>query len=155
MERSGPYLATASAEPRSSYRNRRRRPRHRTHTPGYASFAGDSLRASLDLSEILDINEDGVALQAEPPLPVNQTVHLSIDLSETNATIQAGGLVVWSDRTGRAGIRFESITEAATRQLREWLMVNAFVACANHEGSAPDVGEAEEVALPAEMGDFS
>jgi TPR repeat protein len=155
MERSGPYLATASAEPRSSYRNRRRRPRHRTHTPGYASFAGDSLRASLDLSEILDINEDGVAIQAEPPLPVNQTVHLSIDLSETNATIQAGGLVVWSDRTGRAGIRFESITEAATRQLREWLMVNAFVACANHEGSASDVGEAEEVALPAEMGDFS
>jgi len=164
METSGPYLAPAAAESRSSYRNRRRRPRHRTHTPGYASFAGDSLRAALDLSEILDISEDGVAIQAEPPLPVNQTVNLSIDLSETNATIQAGGLVVWSDRTGRAGIRFESISEAATRQLQEWLMVNAFVAVANRaievdraaEAGAEVSAETEvETPLPPEMGDFS
>jgi len=157
METRGPNRATASPEPRSTYRNRRRRPRHRTHTPGYATFAGDSLRPTLDLSEILDINEDGVAIQAEPPLPLHQTVNLSIDLSETNATIQAGGLVVWTDRTGRAGIRFEQISESATRALREWLMVNAFVACSNHEVAAAEAElEAKpEAALPAELGDFS
>src|SRR4051794_35497564 len=159
METSGPHLATASAEPRATYRNRRRRPRHRTHTPGYASYAGDSLRPQLDLSEILDINEDGVAIQAEPPLPLNASVSLSLDLSETNATIQAGGLVVWSDRTGRAGIRFENISETATRQLREWLMLNAFVACSNHEAARSAVRETaateQDVRALTEHSDFS
>jgi hypothetical protein len=98
-----------------------------------------------------------VAIQAEPPLPLHQAVNLSIDLSETNATIQAGGLVVWTDRTGRAGIRFEHISESATRTLREWLMVNAFVACSNHELGAAEaeVKPKPEAELPAELGDFS
>src|SRR5262249_51018950 len=97
-----------------------------------------------------------VAIQAAPPLPVNQHVELAIDLSETSATIYAGGSVVWSDRTGRAGIRFEGISEASTRQLREWLMVNAFVAYSNHEDQqASRLQLTEDGSLTPDLNDFS
>lgn len=111
--------------------DRRRRPRYKTHTPAYARLQNDSGKVMLDLSEILDINEDGIAIQAAPPLEPNRKVNLCLDLSETNASIQTTGLVVWSDRSGRAGIRLPTLPDASRKQLREWLFLNALATCAD------------------------
>jgi putative methionine-R-sulfoxide reductase with GAF domain len=39
---------------------------------------------------------------------------------------------VWSDTSGRVGIRFPQMPDDAVRQLKEWLFVNIMVACVNH-----------------------
>src|SRR5712691_1293981 len=88
--------------PVSSAGERRRRIRHQLHTPVYASFKGPSTGMVLDLSELLDLSEDGFAVQTSERLQVNRPVSLSLDLLETKIHIYGTGEVVWSDGTGRA-----------------------------------------------------
>jgi putative methionine-R-sulfoxide reductase with GAF domain len=86
----------------------------------------------LDLNEVLDISEQGMAIQTAAPLDVNSSLDLSLDLSETKSFIHTTGHVVWSDRSGRAGIRFPNMPFASVQQLKEWLFLNALTACSNH-----------------------
>jgi putative methionine-R-sulfoxide reductase with GAF domain len=113
-------------------RTRRRRVRQRVHTPAYASLNGSSSGQILDLSEIVDINEEGMAIQASSPLQVQRSVNLCLDLTATKACIRTTGEVMWSDRSGRVGIRFPHLPDESLRQLKEWLFVNLMVACVNY-----------------------
>src|SRR5579862_4441780 len=111
---------------------RRSRVRHKVHAPAYASLNTNSSGMVLDLNEVIDINEEGMSIQTASPPEVNNSLNLSIDLSETKSFIHTTGQVVWSDRSGRAGIRFPNMPFASVRQLREWLFLNALTACSNH-----------------------
>jgi len=113
-------------------RNRRSSVRQKTHTPLYASFDGTATRRALDLSEVLNVSEAGIAIQASWPLEVNRDVDLSLDLSETGSVIHVSGRIVWSDRSGRVGIGFKNTSGTDLRRLQEWLFANALIACANY-----------------------
>jgi GAF domain/PilZ domain/Sel1 repeat len=111
--------------------NRRRRVRHRVHTPAYASFTAESRGAMLDLNEILNISEDGIAIQCASPLEASRSVNLCLDLAESSGQIYTTGQVIWSDLTGRTGFRFRDLPPASLRRLREWLFLNALAAITN------------------------
>ncbi len=128
--RSNPVEAGRELPP--AMRTRRRRVRQKVHTPAYASLNGSSSGQVLDLSEIVDISEGGMAIQTSFPLQVQRSVNLCLDLTATRACIHTTGEVVWSDRSGRVGIRFPQMPDDAVRQLKEWLFVNVMVACVNH-----------------------
>jgi putative methionine-R-sulfoxide reductase with GAF domain len=113
-------------------RTRRLRVRQKVHTPAYASLNGTSSGQILDLSEIVDISEAGMAIQTSSPLQVQRSVNLCLDLTATRTCIHTTGEVVWSDRSGRVGIRFPQMPDDSLRQLKEWLFVNVMVACVNH-----------------------
>jgi TPR repeat protein/putative methionine-R-sulfoxide reductase with GAF domain len=113
-------------------RTRRRRVRQKVHTPAYASLNGSASGQVLDLSEIVDISEEGMAIQTSFPLQVQRSVNLCLDLTATRACIHTKGEVVWSDRSGRVGIHFPQLPDDALRQLKEWLFVNVMMACVNH-----------------------
>src|SRR5712692_4772095 len=98
------------------------------HIPAYTSLDGSPPEKSRDLSEILDISEDGVSIQTASPLEVDHNLNLCLDLSETKTRIRTTGRVVWSNNSGRAGIRFPKLTGQSLRQLREWLFVNVLTA---------------------------
>src|SRR5208282_6745289 len=100
---------------------RRRSIRHRLHTPVYASFNGPQTGMVVDLSELLDLHEDGFAVQASEPLEVDRAVTLCLDLPETKSFIHGSGHVVWSDDAGRGGIRLSGLPESSRRKLQEWL----------------------------------
>jgi GAF domain-containing protein len=106
-------------------RDRRRTRRHRVHTPAYASLTGSAQGGALELSEILDISETGMCIQSASPMKVNRLLPLCLDLSETGARIHVIGHVVWSDPSGRTGIRFPEMSDASRKQLLEWLEANA------------------------------
>ena len=137
MEPLATKLAGTSGEPTPVTPNRRRRVRHKVHTPAYASLNGDSGGMVLDLNEILDISQDGMSMQTSPPLEVNRTVSLCLDLSETKTYIHTTGHVIWSDESGRTGIRFADMPEASVSHLKEWLFLNAMVAGVAR-GAAPN-----------------
>ena len=101
--------------------------RHRTHSPAYASL-NESPGDSPELSEILDISEDGMSIQTSTPLQVEHYLSLWLDLSETKTRIRTRGQVVWSDTSGRAGIRFAKLPKPSLDQLKEWLFVNVLTA---------------------------
>ncbi|HEX6803139.1 MAG TPA: GAF domain-containing protein [Terriglobales bacterium] len=106
-------------------RDRRRSRRHLVHTPAYANLSGSAQGTVLELCEILDINEYGACIQASSPMKVNRLLPLCLDLSVTGAKVHVVGHVVWSDPSGRTGIRFPDMSEASRAQLRDWLEANA------------------------------
>ncbi len=116
----------------TSRAERRRRLRHRPHSPVYASFKTPQASTVVDLSELLDVNEDGFAVHSAEPLEANRSVALTLDLPETGVYIHGHGVAVWSDSSGRIGVRFSDLSETSHRLLKEWLFANLLVACANH-----------------------
>src|SRR5262245_4166236 len=105
-------------------RDRRRVARHKFHTPAYASLMSSSHNAALELCEVLNISENGMCIQASSPMRPNRLLPLVLDLSETQTRIHTTGHVVWSDSSGKTGIRFPEMPEASRMQLQQWLAAN-------------------------------
>jgi putative methionine-R-sulfoxide reductase with GAF domain len=106
-------------------RDRRRARRHRVHTPAYASLSGSAQGAAVELSEILNISERGMCIQASSPMKVNRLLPLCLELSVTQGRLHLVGHVVWSEPSGKTGIRFPDISEPMAKQLHDWLEANA------------------------------
>ncbi len=100
-------------------RERRRYVRHKLHTPVYASFNGPQAGMVVDLSELLDLHEDGFAVQTSERLEVNRAVTLCLDLPETKSYIHGSGQVIWSNDSGRGGIRFSGLPESSRQILKQ------------------------------------
>lgn len=128
---------------------RRRRIRHKPHTPAYASFNYPSSGIVLDLSELLDLNEEGFAVQTSHPLEANRPVSMCLELPETKSYIHGTGHVVWSDARGRAGVRFAGLPENSRRQLKQWLFINLLVACTNQAARKQQIVENVVAPTPA------
>src|SRR6267378_949977 len=111
---------------------RRRSVRQKLHTPVYASFNGPQTGMVVDLSELLDLHEDGFAVQTSERLEVNRAVTLCLDLPETKSFIHGSGQVIWSDEAGRGGIRFSGLSDSSRQILKEWLFTNLLIAGSNH-----------------------
>ncbi|MGD0417906.1 MAG: GAF domain-containing protein [Terriglobales bacterium] len=123
---------------------RRRSVRQKLNTPVYASFNGPQPGMVVDLSELLDLNEDGFAVQACERLEVNRAVSLCLDLPETKSYIHGSGQVIWSDDTGRGGIRFSGLPESSRKILKEWLFANLLIACSNHAARTEQLARRED-----------
>ena len=141
-------LDTSSAEPglqsANSPAERRRRVRHRVHSPAYACLNPTEVQ-SLDLCEIVDISEAGMAIQAFSPLQVGSEERFSLDLPETGAFVQTSGQVVWSEASGRTGIRFLEIADGAASTLQQWLLANALAGAAEVPATVTRDANAEDV----------
>lgn len=106
-------------------RDRRRSRRHRVHSPAYANLSGSSQGSVVELSQILDISESGMCIQASSQMKINRLLPLCLDLSATGSRIYLVGHVVWSESSGKTGIRFPEISEPELKQLKNWLDANA------------------------------
>jgi putative methionine-R-sulfoxide reductase with GAF domain len=111
--------------------NRRRRVRHKVHVPAYATFSGGSQGAMLDLHEVLNVSEVGVAVQCSAPMEINRPVELCLELAEAGEQIFVTAQVIWSDANGRVGFSLSNPPSSVSRRLREWLFLNAMAASAN------------------------
>jgi hypothetical protein len=129
-------------------RDRRRAMRQKLNTPVYASFNGPQTGMVVDLSELLDLHEDGFAVQTAEPLDVNRAVALCLDLPETRSFIHGSGHVIWSDAAGRAGIRFSGLSDASRQILKEWLFANLLIGCSNYASRAEQRARREQEQSP-------
>jgi putative methionine-R-sulfoxide reductase with GAF domain len=111
---------------------RRRRVRHKLHLPAYVGL-NPALHPTPDLCEIIDLSEDGMAIQSASPLEVGHDENLFLDLPETSASVETHGTVIWSDAaSGRAGIHFLDLPPEPLHAIKKWLFADALVACAQH-----------------------
>src|SRR5271169_4733343 len=128
--------------------NRRRRVRQKVHAPAYASFGGASNSGMIDLYEVLDISEVGVALQCASPMKTGQQVELSLDLAEAGGPIFTPARVVWSDEEGHVGLSLPTLGNSALHRLQEWLFLNAMAAAANAASSGALPSSVPQPAVP-------
>ena len=75
-----------------------------------------------DAGLMVDVSEAGMAVQALARIKAGAATSLQFELPDTAGRIEASGTVAWVDETsGRAGIRFHSLPEAAAATLKEWI----------------------------------
>src|SRR5271170_6052373 len=117
MDRSTGRLPDPSTVPPNG--ERRRCVRQKLYTPVFASFNGPQTGMVVDLSELLDLHEEGFAVQTSERLEMNRAVTLCLDLPETRSFVHGTGQVVWSDDAGRGGVRFSPLPESSQRILKE------------------------------------
>ncbi len=135
-----PPMAAMTTPLRPVLPNRRSRVRHKIQTPAYATFTTSAQNALLDLHEVVDISEEGVAIQCHVPLEPNQSVSLCLDLAECEQPIYTSSTVIWVNPSGRAGLRFSALSPASLIRLREWLFLNAMAGVANSEAGLLPIG---------------
>ena len=99
--------------------DRRRSLRHKVHAPAFVSFDG------VTGGMILDLSEQGMAMQAAVPVESQKPLHLQLKLAEPPAFMETDGYVAWADALGRAGVRFSDLPEEARQRLDDWLEHNA------------------------------
>jgi len=99
--------------------DRRHALRQRVNTPAFASFDG------VTGGMILDLSEEGMAMQSAAPLEAHSIVPLHLSLGEPAAYLETTGYVAWADALGRAGVRFSELPDDARARLRDWLTENA------------------------------
>lgn len=130
--------------------DRRRRVRHKVHLPAYASLDGAAAGPSPDLSGIINLSEDGMAIQTSSPLELNQRATFFLDLPETHAFIRVQGKVIWMAPSGRIGVHFSEMPEELLFAVKKWLFANAIAACVNHlAGGSAAASQAEEISTQA------
>jgi len=96
--------------------DRRQSPRQRLETLVYLQLGIVALPAML-----LDLTQEGLALQAPEPLPAVQEVPVRFVLPGTSYLIEGMGEVVWADDSGRAGVLFTQLGAASRKHLKAWL----------------------------------
>jgi PilZ domain len=96
---------------------RRRLPRQNVATVVYLLFGRRLAIPTL----MLDLNEEGLSVQAAEPLPAMDRVPLHFMLPGSAHVIEGVADVVWADDAGRAGMFFSQLTSSAQRSLRDWL----------------------------------
>ena len=98
-------------------RERRRAFRHPVEIPVVIHIDhGQDLRAT-----VINLSEDGMAVQAPFPLPHNQSVRVRFVLPATKISIDAEAVIAWSERHGRSGIRFLNVQHFVRRHFESWL----------------------------------
>jgi DNA-binding NarL/FixJ family response regulator len=110
-------------------RERRRVPRIPVYTPANLAYAN----VEESKSTMLDVSEEGAAIQSERRLPPACKVYFQFTLPGQTQLVRLSGEVAWQDSTGRVGIRFVAVPQASRRILNEWLLHNNF----RKENSAP------------------
>jgi hypothetical protein len=68
-----------------------------------------------------DISDKGIALQVLSRLPLDQVVHMEVELGSPRLRFEADARVLWADSLGQAGLVFVNIGPRSHRMLKQWL----------------------------------
>ncbi len=94
-------------------------PRHVRHVVRSLSFV--SLETPREPAVLLNLSQGGMAVQALEPLAPGRVLQLKFDLPKETMRVEAQGEIVWTDPSGRAGIRFLDMPEQSQLNLKEWV----------------------------------
>ncbi|MGA8622316.1 MAG: PilZ domain-containing protein [Candidatus Sulfotelmatobacter sp.] len=113
-------LSTLGAAQTVLYRDKRRKARATLYAQMTIDYAGgEQTKATL-----VDVAEDGMAVNFGKHLPPTCKVYFQFQLPGQTTTVRLSGLVVWQDWSGRAGVQFVDVPQSSRRILSEWLQKN-------------------------------
>jgi DNA-binding NarL/FixJ family response regulator len=98
-------------------REKRAKLRVALHAPASITYANaENVAATL-----LDLSEEGLAIQSERRLPPRCKVYFQFNLPGDKSSVRLSGDVVWQDSSGRVGIRFVDVPQTSRRTMNEWI----------------------------------
>jgi CheY-like chemotaxis protein len=102
------------------FRDKRRNTRVSVHAQATIDYAG----AEQSKATLVDLAEEGMAVNFGKHLPPTCKVYFQFQLPGQTKTIRLSGVVVWQDWSGRAGVHFLDVPQSSKRILSEWLATN-------------------------------
>ena len=115
-------------------REKRGKLRVALHTPASIAYGtAENVPATL-----LDLSEDGLAIQSERRLPLRCKVYFQFNLPGGKSAVRLSGDVVWQDSSGRVGIRFVDVPQTSRKTLSEWIK-GSLARLATAEQAAPTI----------------
>jgi len=103
-------------------RERRAGYRHRVQiVPVACTITHDAEQRTLPRVTILDLSQTGYCLQTNEIPPQHATVRIEFQLPDNSALIHASGSVMWTQASGRTGVKFSNIPVAERASLNAWL----------------------------------
>ena len=113
-------LSTLRAAQAVLYKDKRRKARATVHAHATVDYGGgEQTRATL-----VDLAEDGMAVNFGKKLPPTCKVYFQFQLPGQKTTVRLSGQVMWQDWNGRAGVQFVDVPQTSRRILTEWLQGN-------------------------------
>ena len=97
--------------------DRRRSRRHSVETVVYLLYGKSMAIPAL----MIDLNEQGLSIQAAQPLPAVDQVPIHFLLPGSRRAVEGNADLVWADDSGRAGMFFRQLTATSKRYLKTWL----------------------------------
>lgn len=104
-----------------------------------------------------DLSQGGALIDSDMVLRKDQSISLRFMLPDTSVTVEVEGKTTWSDPTGRAGVKFETLSQATQKQLLEWVIARSMdiESVAAPAFSAAEVGRTTAATeCEAELADF-
>jgi c-di-GMP-binding flagellar brake protein YcgR len=98
-------------------RERRRSARYPVHSHATIDYA----TTEDGQATLLDLSEQGTAIQSERGLPPSCKIYFKFALPEPQSVIRLSAEVIWQDSTGRVGLSFIDVPQTSRRALQEWL----------------------------------
>jgi CheY-like chemotaxis protein len=137
-------MSTLKAAQAVLFRDKRRKTRAAVHAQATVDYAGgEQTRATL-----VDLAEDGMAVNFGKRLPPTSKVYFQFQLPGQTATVRLSGQVMWQDWNGRAGIQFVDVPKTSRRIMSEWLQTK--LADAPKQALAAEQVEVEHSVKPRE-----
>ncbi|MGC1372157.1 MAG: PilZ domain-containing protein [Candidatus Sulfotelmatobacter sp.] len=113
-------MSTLLAAQTVLFRDKRRKTRVSVHTQATIDYAG----AEQSKATLVDVAEDGMAVNFGHHLPRTCKVYFQFQLPGQTKTIRLSGVVAWQDWSGRAGVHFVDVPQSSRKVLSEWLEKN-------------------------------
>ncbi len=103
-------------------RERRVGYRHRVKiVPTACTLIHDAEQKALPKSTILDLSQTGFCMQTAEMLPQHAAVRVEFQLPDNSGLIHAAGSVMWTQASGKTGIKFSNMPIAERITLNAWL----------------------------------
>jgi hypothetical protein len=117
--------------------------RKSTRIAVHANAALDYANVEKVPATLIDLSEEGTALQSEKKLPPGCRVYFEFALPGHTSLVRLSGELVWQDFTGRVGMRFLNVPTSSRKVLRNWLTTNTPATIA----TAPQIPRAPETII--------
>jgi c-di-GMP-binding flagellar brake protein YcgR len=100
--------------------------------------------------ELADLSQNGALIRAEAPIKKNQPVQLTFMLPETSCELEVSARVTRSDATGKAGLKFESLSEDSQSRLLQWAVQRSVETTEHKPASAKSASSRSATPKPPE-----
>jgi len=77
--------------------------------------------------QTINVSQNGMAIKTPTSLDPGELLHLVFAVPHTDIVVSAEGTVIWDDRQGKAGIRFECSSASTQSLFFEWLHGHFFM----------------------------
>src|SRR5205823_13243961 len=111
-ERAKSGLGAARAWMRREKRQHKRIPVHASAGFAYANVENEP-------ATLVDLSENGTAIQCERKLPPAAKVYFQFTLPGHKKVVRLAGEVAWQDSSGRVGIHFVDVPQTSRKLLKE------------------------------------